>query len=73
MPDRWLRIRGGTVIGGTGRPPGRTEVVVMNNRCGAGPFPFYTVAPWSLSDSNDLLRDIETLQVQTGQEALSSD
>ena len=32
MPDRWLRIRGGTVIDGTGRLPFPAEVVIKNNR-----------------------------------------
>jgi imidazolonepropionase-like amidohydrolase len=32
MPDRWLQIRGGTVIDGTGRPASRADVLVMNNR-----------------------------------------
>jgi imidazolonepropionase-like amidohydrolase len=41
--------------------------------CGADPSPSYTVVPWSMSDSNDLLRDIESLQVQASEEALSSD
>jgi hypothetical protein len=41
--------------------------------CGTDPSPSYTVAPWSLGDSNDLLHDIETLQIKAGQEALSSD
>jgi imidazolonepropionase-like amidohydrolase len=32
MADHWLRIRGGTVINGTGQPPGPAEVVIKNNR-----------------------------------------
>ena len=32
MPDRWLRIRGGTVIDGTGAPPKLADVLVRNNR-----------------------------------------
>ena len=32
MADRWLQIRGGTVIAGTGRPPERADVLVKNNR-----------------------------------------
>lgn len=32
MPDRWLLIRGGTVIDGTGRQPARADVLVRNNR-----------------------------------------
>jgi imidazolonepropionase-like amidohydrolase len=41
--------------------------------CGADPSPSYTVVPWSMSDSNDLLHDIESLQVQASGEAFSSD
>jgi imidazolonepropionase-like amidohydrolase len=32
MADRWLQIRGGRVIDGTGRPPVHAEVLVKNNR-----------------------------------------
>lgn len=32
MPDRWLRIHGGTVIDGTGQPPKLADVLVRNNR-----------------------------------------
>jgi imidazolonepropionase-like amidohydrolase len=32
VPDRWLQVRGGTVIDGTGRPPDRADVLVKNNR-----------------------------------------
>jgi pimeloyl-ACP methyl ester carboxylesterase len=32
MPDRWLLIRGGTVIDGAGRQPARADVLVRNNR-----------------------------------------
>jgi imidazolonepropionase-like amidohydrolase len=32
MPDRWLRIYGGTVIDGTGQPPRPADVLVRNNR-----------------------------------------
>ena len=32
MPDRWLRIAGGTVIDGTGQPPKLADVLVRNNR-----------------------------------------
>ena len=41
--------------------------------CGADLSPSYTVVPWSMSDSNDLLHDVESLQVQASEEALSSD
>lgn len=33
--------------------------------CGDDPSPSYTVAPWSVSDSKDLLHDIDSLQGQT--------
>lgn len=32
MPDRWLRIHGGTLIDGTGQPPKLADVLVRNNR-----------------------------------------
>jgi hypothetical protein len=32
--------------------------------CGGDPSPSYTVAPWSVSDSKDLLHDIDSLQGQ---------
>jgi imidazolonepropionase-like amidohydrolase len=32
MPDRWLLIRGGTVIDGTGNEPVQADVLVRNNR-----------------------------------------
>ncbi len=32
MPDRWLRIHGGTVIDGTGQPARLADVLVRNNR-----------------------------------------
>ena len=41
--------------------------------CGADPSPSYTVVPWSMSDSSDLLHDIESLQIHASEDALSSD
>jgi hypothetical protein len=35
--------------------------------CGGDPSPSYTVAPWSVSDSKDLLHDIDSLQGQASQ------
>jgi imidazolonepropionase-like amidohydrolase len=35
--------------------------------CGDDPSPSYTVAPWSVSDSKDLLHDIDSLQAQASQ------
>ena len=32
MAERWLQIRGGRVIDGTGRPPEQADVLVKNNR-----------------------------------------
>ncbi len=55
MPDRWLRIRGGTVIDGTGRP---SEPVAFLHR-----------RPTKMRDNKDLLHDHDFLQQHAGDES----
>ena len=39
---------------------------------GGDPSPSYTLAPWSLSDSKDLVHDIDALQQHAGEESVST-